>query len=180
MRFAMPHRALLGVVVLLLGTAMSVSSRQAEQAPAPSGEGLPDGPGKDLTVRTCGLCHDARRAASVRLTRDGWAAVIDSMILRGAKLSDDEVPVVLEYLATHFLGEAARPINVNTAPPIDLESGAGLLRREAAAVVQYREQHGPFKTLDDMKKVPGLDFAKIEKRRDFLVAMELTPAVEGR
>lgn len=163
---------------------MSVSSRQAGQTPTPSGEGLPEGPGKDLTVRTCGLCHDARRAASVRLTREGWAAVIDSMILRGAKLSDDEVPVVLEYLATHFLGEAARPINVNTAPQIDLESGAGLLRREAAAVVQYREKHGPFKTLDDMKKVPGLDFAKIEKRRDFLVAIELsplpTPAPNGR
>lgn len=154
---------------------MSVSSRQGGQTPTPSGEGLPEGPGKDLTVRTCGLCHDARRAASVRLTRDGWAAVIDSMILRGAKLSEDELPVVLEYLATHFLGEAARPINVNTAPPIDLESGAGLLRREAAAVVQYREKHGPFKTLDDMKKVPGLDFAKIEKRRDFLVAIELSP-----
>jgi len=163
---------------------MSVSSRQGGQTPTPSGEGLPEGPGRDLTARTCGLCHDARRAASVRLTRDGWAAVIDSMILRGAKLSDDEVPVVLEYLATHFLGEAARPINVNTAPPIDLESGAGLLRREAAAVVQYREKHGPFKTLDDMKKVPGLDFAKIEKRRDFLVAIELSPlpapAPDGR
>jgi competence protein ComEA len=174
MRFAMAHRAVLGVAVLLLGTAMSVSTRQG-QTLAPSGEGLPEGPGKVVTVRTCGLCHDARRAASVRLTREGWAAVIDSMILRGAKLSEDEVPVVLDYLATHFLGEAARPVNVNTAPQIDLESGAGLLRREAAAVVQYREQNGPFKTLDEMKKVPGLDFAKIEKRRDFLVAIELSP-----
>ena len=30
-------------------------------------------------------------------------------------VTDAESPVVLEYLSTHFLGEAERPINVNTA-----------------------------------------------------------------
>ena len=78
---------------------------------------------------------------------------------------------MLDYLATNFLGEASRPLNVNTAPQIDLESVAGLLRKEAGAVIEYREKNGPFKTLDDMKKVPGLDFKKIDSRRDFLVAM---------
>ena len=79
--------------------------------------------------------------------------------------------MVLDYLSTHFLGEASQPVNVNTAPQIDLELVAGLLRREAAAVVQYREKNGPFKTLDDMKKVPGLDFTKIDGKRDFIIAM---------
>jgi competence protein ComEA len=157
---------------LLFGTAVSLASQQA--APAPSGEGLPDGPGKDVTVRSCGLCHDPRRAASGRLTRDGWAAVMDGMIARGAKISETDYPVVLDYLATNFLGEVPRPINVNTAPQIDLEAGAGLLRREAAAVIAYREKNGPFKTLDDMKKVPGLDFAKIDRRPEFLIALEIT------
>ena len=78
---------------------------------------------------------------------------------------------MLDYLSTHFLGEASRPINVNTAPQIDLESVAGLLRREAAAIIEYREKNGKFKTLDDLKNVPGLDFSKIDKRRDFIVAM---------
>ena len=165
-------RRALALAVLLAGTAVSLASRQ--DAPAPSGEGLPDGPGKDVTVRACGLCHDPKRAASVRLTRDGWAAVIDGMIARGAKISEADHPVVLDYLATHFLGEAPRPINVNTAPQIDLEAGAGLLRREAAAVIAYREKNGPFRTLDDMKKVPGLDFSKIDKRREFLIALEIT------
>jgi competence protein ComEA len=165
-------RRALCLAVLLVGTAVSLASRQ--DVPAPAGDGLPDGPGKDVTVRSCGLCHDPRRAASVRLTRDGWAAVMDGMIARGAKISETDYPVVLDYLATHFLGEAPRPINVNTAPPIDLEAGAGLLRREAAAVIAYREQNGPFKTLDDLKKVPGLDFSKIDRRREFLIALEIT------
>jgi competence protein ComEA len=154
----------------LVATAAAVSA-QDTQAPAPSGEGLPDGPGKDIIVRSCGVCHEPRRAASVRLTREGWAGVIDGMIMRGAKIAEDEYPVVLDYLATHFLGEAAQPVNVNTAPQIDLEAVAGLLRREAAAIIEYREKNGPFKSLDDLKNVPGLDFSKIDSRRDFIVAM---------
>ena len=59
-------------------------------ASPPSGEGLPDAPGKDVTVRACGTCHEASRAASVRLTKDGWAEVIDGMMKRGARLSDDD------------------------------------------------------------------------------------------
>ncbi|MCC7044999.1 MAG: helix-hairpin-helix domain-containing protein [Acidobacteria bacterium] len=156
----------------LVTLATSVALTAGSAAPPQfSGEGLPDGPGKDVTVRMCGLCHEPRRAASVRLTVDGWAAVIDSMIKRGAKGSEEDVKVVLDYLSTHFLGEAAQPVNVNTAPQIDLELVAGLLRSEARAVVEYREKNGPFKTLDDMKKVPGLDFKKIDSKRDFVVAM---------
>jgi len=68
-------------------------------------------------------------------------------------------------------GQALQPLNLNTAAQIDLEAAGGLLRREAAAVVRYREQNGRFKTVDDLKKVPGLDFKKIESRRDAVVVM---------
>ena len=155
----------------LILAAAGATAGQAPQPPVLSGEGLPDGPGKDVTVKACAPCHEARRAASVRLTREGWAAVIDSMQKRGAKVSEQEFPVILDYLATHFLGEALQPLNLNTATQIDLEAAGGLLRREAAAVIRYREQNGRFKTLDDLKKVPGLDFKKIENRRDAIVVM---------
>lgn len=164
-------RATLCVPALILVAALASSARQAPQAPVLSGEGLPDGPGKEETVRACAPCHEARRAASVRLTREGWAAVIDGMIKRGAKVPDDEFPIILDYLSTHFLGEAAQPLNLNTAQQIDLESAGGLLRREAAAVIRYREKHGRFNSLDDLKKVPGLDFKKIDSRREFMTVM---------
>ena len=166
-----PVRAAFCIPVLVLSAAALAASVQAPQAPVPSGEGLPDGPGKEVTVMACGTCHEPRRAASVRLTREGWAAVIDNMIGRGAKISEEQYPVVLDYLSTHYLGEALQPLNVNTAQQIDLESAGGLLRREAAAVIRYREKHGRFKSLDDLKKVPGLDFRKIDSRRDYMVVM---------
>lgn len=168
--FSSRLRALAGLFTAYFAVVGSIAG-QATQTPTLSGEGLPDGPGKDVTVKACAPCHEARRAASVRLTRDGWAAVIADMQLRGARISTEELPIVLDYLATHFLGEALQPLNLNTAAQIDLEAAGGLLRREAAAVIRYREQHGKFKSLDDLKNVPGLDFKKIDKRRDALVVM---------
>ena len=139
--------------------------------PAPGQDSFPDGPGKDITVRVCGTCHPPARGASVRLTRDGWRDVIAKMVSLGAKGTDAELAAVHDYLATHFKGEAPKPVNMNTAPAIDLESVAGLLRKEAAALIAYRSKHGPCKTLEDLKKIPGVDFRKIDRRRDRLVCI---------
>src|SRR5262245_38651975 len=130
---------------------------------------LPDGPGKEPLVKVCGACHQPERAAAVRLTREGWEDVIGDMIKRGAKGSDEEFTAILNYLATNCLGEAARPLNINSANQVELESVAGLLRREAAAVLKYLDTVGLCKSLTDLKKVPGLDYKKIEERKDFLV-----------
>ena len=148
------------VVVLLAGAA-----RAAGQ------DSFPDGPGKDVTVRVCGACHSASRSAAVRLTRDGWQNVIAKMVSLGAKGSDTDLAAVLDYLSANFKGEAPKPVNMNTARAVDLESVAGLLRKEAAALIAYRTKHGPCKTLPDLKKIPGVDFRKIERRRDRLVCI---------
>ncbi len=157
-------------VLFAATTAVVAGQSSPPTVTTPSGEGLPDGPGKDIMVRTCGVCHEPRRAASVRLTRDGWSSVIDDMVRRGAKGSDQDLATILDYLTTNFLGEAPRPLNINSAAQIDFESVLELLRREAAAVVAYREKHGAFKSVDDLKKVPGLDFKKIDSKRDRIVA----------
>jgi competence protein ComEA len=130
---------------------------------------LPEGPGKDAVVRMCGTCHPVERAASVRLTREGWQDTIGKMMTLGAKGSDEDMKAVLEYLATHYKGEAGKPLNLNTATSIDLESITLFLRKESAAWIAYRAKNGPCKTVDDLKKVPGVDFKKIEERRERLV-----------
>ena len=143
--------------------------------PSAAAQTLPDGPGKAELQKVCGLCHQAERSAAVRLTREGWEGVINSMITRGARATDEEFAAVLDYLSTHFLGEAPRPLNINRANNIDLESVAGLTRKEAAALVKWREEAGACKSLEDLKKVPGLDYKKIEARKDFLICFEAVP-----
>ena len=130
---------------------------------------LPDAAGKEETVRICGKCHEVERATSVRLTREGWQETVTKMVDLGASGSDAELAKVLDYLAEHFKGEALRPLNLNAATAIELESIVGLLRKEAAAWIAHRKASGPCKTLDDLKKVPGVPFKKIDERRDRLV-----------
>lgn len=130
---------------------------------------LPDAPGKDVMIRVCGTCHEAQRSASVRLTREGWQEVIAKMVALGAKGTEEELQQVLDYLAEQFKGEATRPLNLNTATAVELESVAGLLRKEAAAWIAHRKKTGPCKSLEDFKKVPGVPYKKVADRRDRLV-----------
>lgn len=159
-----------GARARLLGL-LVVVALLADVLPAAAQGPFPDGPGKDVTVRMCGTCHPAERSAAVRLTRNGWQGLIAKMVSLGAQGSDAERVAVLDYLSANFKGDAPKPVNLNTAPAIDLESVAGMLRKEAAALIAYRTKHGPCKALEDLKDVPGVDFRKISRRRDRLVCI---------
>lgn len=129
---------------------------------------LPEGPGRDATVKVCGKCHAAETAASVRLAPEAWREVIARMVAAGAQGTDRELETVFQYVSTQFAGEAQASLNLNTAAAVELESVAGLLRKEAAALIAYREKNGPCKKLEDLKKVTGLDYKKIDARRERL------------
>ena len=73
---------------------------------------------------------------------------------------------IIDYLAANFLGEAPAKLNMNRATAVELESVVLLLRKEAAALIAYRDKVGGFKTIDDIKKAPGVDFKKIEAAKD--------------
>ncbi len=130
---------------------------------------LPDGPGKAETERICSQCHELERSISLRQDRGGWQATIDKMVGMGAKGTDKEFQAVVDYLAKNYGGEEVSKIDVNQAEAIDFESGLSLKRSEAAAIIRYRKDHGNFKSIEDLKKVPGIDTAKIEAKKDRLL-----------
>ena len=132
---------------------------------------LPDAPGKDVTVKVCANCHAADTVASVRHTPEGWRDVIAKMVAAGAEGTEQELETVFQYLSTQFPVEAQKALNLNTATAIELESVAGLLRKEAAALIAHREKNGPCKKLEDLKKITGLDYKKIEARKERLACM---------
>src|SRR6202161_1970626 len=133
---------------------------------------LPDGPGKAETERICSQCLELARSISLRQDHAGWEATVDKMVSLGAKATDNETGTVIDYLAAHFAAEEVPRINVNKARAIDLESGLTLRRSEAAAIIEYRTKNGPFKSIDDLKKVPSIDAAKIEAKKDRLIFEE--------
>ncbi len=130
---------------------------------------MPAGAGREETQRLCSNCHELERSISLRQDRDGWKATMNKMMSLGAQATDQEYAVILEYLSTNYPADALPPLNVNTAAAIDFESRLTLKRSEAAAVIEYRNKHGNFKSIDDLKKVPGIDPEKFEAKRGILV-----------
>jgi competence protein ComEA len=129
---------------------------------------LPEGPGKAKLERVCKGCHEVARSVSLRQDRDGWAITMKKMVALGMKAPEKELESIFEYLVRHFPADAVPPVNVNKATAIELESGLSLRRSQAAAVIRYRNEHGDFKSLDDLKKVPGIDAAALEEKKDRL------------
>jgi competence protein ComEA len=132
-------------------------------------ESLPNGPGKETTIKVCGKCHGVDVAVSRRESADGWNAIVLQMIKRGAKGTDDQFGEVVDYLAEHFPKSRAEPrIAVNMASAQELATGLGISEREAAAIVRHREEKGKFKTFEDLGKVPGIDASRLEAKKSQL------------
>lgn len=129
---------------------------------------LPDGPGKAETEKMCSQCHELARSISLRQDRAGWQATIDKMITLGAQGDEKDFRAVLDYLSANYAGEELPKLNVNKAPAIEFETRLSLKRSEAAAIIAYRDKNGPFKSVEDLKKVPGVNTAKIEAKKDRL------------
>jgi competence protein ComEA len=55
--------------------------------------------------------------------------------------------------------------NINTASLAELESLPGVGASTAQKIIDFRQQHGGFKTVDDLLGVPGIGPKKLEKMR---------------
>lgn len=126
---------------------------------------LPEGPGKAATIRVCGKCHSPERAATLHQRRSQWEETILKMIKLGAQGSDDEFEAILNYLSKNFGPPVPGAININKANMVDLQTTLAMRRSQARALIEYREKNGDFKSLADLRNIPGIDFAKLEARK---------------
>lgn len=128
---------------------------------------LPEGPGRDLLIRTCTGCHTPESFASYRFTKEEYHAIVYRMAARGAQATDPELDQIAGYLAKNFLKmEDPNKLNINKATAKELETRLGLPANEARAVVSYRERHGDFHAIGDLYVIYGVDGAKIQAARD--------------
>jgi competence protein ComEA len=153
--------------LLILTTVVAILPAMADD----KGE-LPDAPGKATVVKICNGCHGAEIVLGRPHSEEGWSAVVTDMVQRGAEGTDDEFDEIVKYLAKNIKAGQARAsvetkVNVNKATAKAIETGLELTPKEAQAIVEARGKSA-FKTIDDVKKVPGVDAAKIEAKKDKL------------
>ena len=73
------------------------------------------------------------------------------------------IALVIAGLAS--IGAAMAAVNVNTASKEDLEALKDVGPVRAQAIVDYRNRHGAFRSLEDLDRVPGIGKATIDAIR---------------
>ena len=76
-----------------------------------------------------------------------------------------------------MVGIAFGAVNINTASKDELDKLKGIGPVKAQAIIDYRTKHGPFKTIDDLEKVPGIGPGTMKDiRADITVTGAKAPA----
>jgi competence protein ComEA len=94
-------------------------------------------------------------------------ADVDKLNL-AARLEDGmEVVVLSQGESTTVVQQAADArINLNTASAEELDRLPGIGSTRAQAIVEYRQEHGRFLAVDDLKQVPGIGPKMLDQIRD--------------
>ncbi len=180
MRYTKQILASLTIGLPLMVWGVSSSNPVAAAAPmaqADSHPEMPEGPGKAITIQTCTKCHSITNITGQHKDKDGWTATITKMVGYGATGSDDDFQAILDYVSKYYgvdsppaaaTSAAHAKIVVNKETAAQLTTDLGLTDAEATAVVDYRTKNGDFKSIDDLKKVPSVDGAKFDAKKDDL------------
>ena len=86
------------------------------------------------------------------------------MLARGNVGNATDSEAVAGYLTAHF-----GRVDINTATEQEIATVLDLTPAEAAAIVEFRTHEGGIRTFDDLRNVPGLDAAKLQRSRDAVI-----------
>lgn len=83
-----------------------------------------------------------------------------------------EIPTVQDEPPEEDETEAVFPININTATAEELQALPGIGETRAEAIVAYREEHGPFTYVEDLRGVSGIGEGILANIMDYITVGE--------
>ncbi|MEA0555009.1 helix-hairpin-helix domain-containing protein [Lysinibacillus irui] len=124
------------------------------------------------------LQQDQRIRDAVQLA-GGYTEDADTQLINHAQKVQDEMVIYipekgeqLEEGTTNFISLPAennsneQKININKADVSALSTLPGIGPSKAQSILSYREENGPFQTIDDLKNVSGIGDKTFEKLQD--------------
>ena len=76
--------------------------------------------------------------------------------------------VLLILLSSSALVFAMEPVNINTADKDLLMQITGIGEKRAEAIIDYRDNNGRFKSVDELTRVRGIGQSVVDKNREQL------------
>jgi competence protein ComEA len=127
-------------------------------------------------VRRPGLVHLApgTRIADALAAAGGVTGKADAALVNlAAPLADGEQVVVpargAAGAAAAGPGSPTAPVDLNTATPEQLDALPGVGPQTAAKIVSFRQEHGPFHSVEELDAVPGIGPARIEELKGLVL-----------
>ena len=177
--------AVLGLLLLIGAGLAYMRARPAAAVPPPSGAvsasaspGTSSAPANTIVVDVVGAVHKpgvydfAQGARVIDAVRAAGGFLPDAepqAINLARPLVDGEQVVVPKKgeapSGTSGSGSAQQPggkVNINSATPSDFENLPGIGPVLAQKIVDYRDQHGPFRSIQDLMKVSGIGQKKFD------------------
>jgi competence protein ComEA len=123
---------------------------------------------QDAIAAAGGLSREADLSTVnlARRLRDGELVVILALPAPGS------TPTILPAGAGDAAEDSRARININTATTKELEALPGVGEVTAARIAAYREQNGPFRSVDDLIHVQGISDRTIDEFRDLVTTSQ--------
>jgi len=93
---------------------------------------------------------------------------IEAIIQSAGTTHDADLGHIKVYVPSTSENSPRQRININRAEAWLLDALPGIGPGRAQAVVDYRNQHGPFKRIEDLLKVEGIGSSTLDRIRDFI------------
>lgn len=139
---------------------------------------------KTIFVYVCGavckagvyeLAQDGRVYEAIEKAGGFAEGAAVNQVNQAALLQDEEqlyVPTVEEAAVQSDAGGRGEAqdgrINLNTAAKEELMTLRGIGEAKAESIIRYREEHGRFQSVEDIKQIEGIKDGVFEKIRDFI------------
>ena len=97
---------------------------------------------------------------------------IQALLLNASVEPDADLSHIEIYVPREGEEQFPQKIDINRAEPWLLEALPGIGEVTAQAIVDYRNENGPFKRIEDLLKVSGIGPATFENIKDFITVSD--------
>ncbi|MGX6980127.1 helix-hairpin-helix domain-containing protein [Vagococcus elongatus] len=90
----------------------------------------------------------------------------DQMVVYVPEKGEKQAPDASQPVITAADPDKKDKVNINSSDALELQTLNGIGEKKAEAIIQYREEQGSFKSLEDLKKVKGIGEKTFDSLRE--------------
>jgi competence protein ComEA len=131
---------------------------------------LPDGSRVDDAIRKAGGAKPTAALAQINLAAplaDG-AQIVVPVRARAGSPTAEPAPDAAPVTPPSGAATPATPVHLNTATLEELDGLPGVGPVTAQRILDYRQEHGAFRSVDELDAVPGIGPARLEQLRELV------------